>query len=99
MIKRTKKEIADEIKALKELKPRVPRRTFFGEDNWLKIDAQLDTLEEVRDEEEVYDHYEENEDASSDDEHVVRDSALDAARWLAGDNDDKPSDGWRSIAR
>jgi hypothetical protein len=96
---RSKEEIAAEIEALTAIKPRVPRLSFFREDNWRKIEAEIDTLQNVRDEDDVFAHFEEEHGLDADTQCPTRDAAISAAQWLVGDNDDRPSEGWKACAK
>ncbi len=70
MSKPTAEQIQVEIAALKEIQPRVPHHSAFGEDNWAAIQAQTVVLEERLDEDAIYDRYKDNQ--------YALDSALDA---------------------
>lgn len=70
---KTKEQIEDAIKKLIEVKPSVRRYSFFGDDNWKKIDAQILVLERGLDEDQIYDRY--------DDRDVLND-ALIAYQWM-----------------
>ena len=103
MTTKTQREIQDEIAALKEVKPFVPRFTFFNDDNWAAIDVQIDALS---DEWELYyvDYLYDNGDLTDHD----RDNAYSAIDWMNGDFDgyenddgdliDSPSASWRELA-
>lgn len=88
-------EIRQEIEKLRELKPRVPERSFFGDSNHEQIDAQLDVLENGLEEDDIYNTYEDDEDESS--QNLVS-AALDARAWLDGE-EGPPSKGWEGIAK
>ncbi len=89
--KPNQEQIQAEIKKLKEMKPKVRRTTYFGDDNHAAIEADIDVLTNDLDTGEIYDVYE-------DDQHAL-DSALYARGWLDG-NDEPPSgpDGWGGLA-
>lgn len=103
MTTKTQKEIQDEITALKEVKPFVPRFTFFGDINWAAIDVQIEALYESWDFFDVDDLYD-NGDLTDHD----RDNAYSAINWMNGDFDgyenddgdliDSPSASWRELA-
>lgn len=82
-----RKEIETEIATLREMKPRIRRASFFGDDHHAAVDAQIDVLQNNRNEDWVWDQ------ASADN---VRDAACEAVRWRDGDGD-KPSDGWKEL--
>lgn len=95
MSKPSSEQVQQEIAALKEIKPKVRRYTFFGDDNHAAIDAQIVVLEEDYDEDAIYGEWE-------DDEHVLS-SALEALAWKEGDLSRDNQDGalvdeWRSLA-
>lgn len=96
MIHRTPEQINNEINALRTLKPTVPQFTAFGDDNHAAIDAQLDVLEGQLSEDDVYDIYGQPEDEDGEDflEQNVLDAALDAVRWVSGQDNSAPSSGW-----
>jgi hypothetical protein len=110
MNKPTDKQIEAEIKKLTEMKPNVLRKSMFGDDHHAAIDAQIDVLRSHMTEDEVYDNYpsvDEVDEAEERGEELydsypdnVRDGALDAARWLAGESEDgTPSSGWKELVR
>lgn len=93
---KSQKDIQDEIGKLKALKPRIPRRTFFGDDNHTVIDAEIVTLERLYTREEVYDEF------SADDEEEPRelDAALGTANWIMEeDGSEAPSVGWEGLVK
>ena len=83
-IKRTEEEIAAEITWLKENKPRIPRITLFGDNNWEAIDAQVRVLEEKMCEDCAADEFE------FESGHTIS-YALQAAWWLGGEDEQIPS--------
>ena len=87
----TKDQIQAEVQALKEMQPSVRHYTAFGDDNWGAIDAQISTLVERLDEDEVYDRWEGEETESE------LDNALYALRWLEGEEAEAPSVGWAPL--
>lgn len=93
---RTPEQINNEINALRTLKPTVPEFTHFGDNNHAAIDAQLDVLEGGLSEDDVYDIYGQPEDEDGQDflDQNVLDAALDAARWVRGQDSSAPSSGW-----
>jgi len=104
----TKKQIEAEIKKLSEMKPNVKRTSIFGDNHHDAIDAQIEVLKNRLTEDEVYDRFpsmEELEDRANHGEEVddegypsnVIDEAIYAAQWLAGESEDKISDGWKEL--
>lgn len=91
---RTEKEIQDEITALRELKPRVPYESMFGDNNHNAIEAQIETLESDLVEDDIYEKLE-NEEWLQNEESA----ALDARQWMDGDSEDKPSESWKPLAK
>jgi hypothetical protein len=98
---KTAKQVEKEIAMLVEMKPRVLRRSGFGEDHHEAIDAQIKVLKERMSEDRIYDIFQPvDEDGEPDDEgnrHDL-DSALEAKRWLDGEGD-APSKGWKELVR
>ena len=90
-------EIKAEIAALKAVKPRIPPSSSFGDDNIAQIDAQLDVLENRMSEDDIYGTFdpENNPDSS---QHAL-DGALDALRWMEGEEGESPSSGWAAITK
>lgn len=88
--KKTEKEIAAEVKALREMKPRVRKFTAFGDNNHDAIDVQIHVLEHEMDEDEVYGHG-----WSTDQES----NAMDAVAWRNGDAEESLVDSWKSLAK
>lgn len=95
----TPDQIEAEIKTLREMKPRVRRRSGFGDDHHDAIDGQLSVLEEDLSEEDIYDAH----DGACDDElfyaENVKDAALEARRWLDGDEENPPSENWKELVQ
>ena len=90
---RTKPEVEKEVRTLTEMKPKVPHHSMFGDDNHEAIDAQISVLTHQQSEDDIYTLYEE--DGTS---HVL-DSALDAYRWLKGEEDTAPSADWKGLIK
>jgi hypothetical protein len=92
-IKRTPAEIAQEVKTIREMKPKIRQHTAFGDDNHASIDAQVNVLDNGLTEDQVYSEYGED-----DGESIVM-AALDALFWLEGSKDNKPSEDWASLVK
>ena len=88
--RRSKREIAEEVQALDNLREDVPPQTVLGDDNQAAIDAQLKVLTECMNEEEVVEAFEEQAE-------YVLSNALDAATWAWGDGS-LCSDDWAALA-
>lgn len=94
MTQPTKTEIEAEIKALRALKPKVRKTTFFGDSNWDAIEAQITVLElslsqeniDKNLDEEAWTEYEYN-------------NALDARAWLDGERENSLSGEWKELAK
>ena len=84
----TQEQVQQEIATLQEIKPRVRRRTLFGDDNHAAIDTQITVLEDGLDEETIYAEWEDN-------DHLLT-AALEALAWRNGDCE-APSGGWRDL--
>lgn len=95
---RTATEIAAEIAALTKLLPRIPASGMCG-NNHDAIRAQIETLEQLRDEDEVHAQYDETCEEFEADAGYERDNALDAARWLAGTDAEACSAAWMDLAK
>lgn len=103
MTKPTPKQIAEDVKKLKEMKPQVPRRTVFGDDNWAAIDAQIEVMENKYSDARILGMHESAQRQEMDDdmwypEHI-KDNALDAWSWMDGQEATSPSEGWAGLAR
>lgn len=99
MKKPTQKEISAEIKALRKMKPTVLARSAFGDDHHAAIDAQIETLDKGLSQGVIYDRsylMEDKEDYFADNQ---LERALDARRWMDGEDSEKPSSGWKSLIR
>jgi hypothetical protein len=98
-MKPTQEEISAEIARLKEMKPKVRRKTAFGDDNWEKIDAQIKVLEEGMDEDAIYDEWSDPDDPEKNIE-IIHD-ACEAREWLEGEDTppELPSKGWEHLVK
>ena len=88
-MRKTQAQIQAEIKKLKDLRPRIPALTGFGDDNNAAIDAEIEVLEKDTSEGRIWDKH-------TDDEHTLN-AALYVRRWMDGDEDEAPSVGWRPL--
>ena len=91
----TIKQSRAEAAKLREMKPKVRQYTAFNEDNHAAIDAQAEVIERLLSENDIYDTWESGEDPC---QHTL-DAALEARRWLDGEEDESPSSGWEPLAR
>jgi len=89
MNSKTPEEIAAQIQRLRELRPNIVPRTYFGDDNLGALDIEIECLEEGWDE----DYIEENLEDQNLNMH-----ALIALRWKLGEQEEEDSanldDGW-----
>jgi hypothetical protein len=86
---KTQKQIDAEIAALREIKPRVPRYTGFGDDNWKKIDVQIAVLERDMDEDDISGIVDADENSI----------AYETIQWRDGNPvDEEPTASWKCIA-
>jgi len=85
-MKKTQEEIDVQIKGLEQMKETLPPKSFFGDDNWGKIDAQISVLkgESVPDDYYVDESTEEYVDGDND----IYWAADDAKYWLDGNTDE-----------
>lgn len=74
---RTPEEIQRQIKGLEAMKEWLPKRNFFGDDNWGKIDAQVSILKGDKD-------IEDFDDAESE----IHSAAYSAYNWKDGVEDE-----------
>lgn len=79
-------EISNEIAALEGCKAYAPHFSMFGDDNWKKLDLQVEALK--GDIDTTTDEFEED---FTDDE---KSAITDAIEWLEGREDEAPSSGW-----
>jgi len=83
---KTQKQIDVEIATLKNIKPKVRRFTAFGDDNWAKIDIQINVLENDLDEDDISQYTDPDENSE----------AYNTIQWRNGEFvDESPSDGWK----
>lgn len=87
MAKPTQDEITKEISTLREQVKTVRKFSTFGDDNRKAIEAQIETLHEVYDEDDI----DENIDSAQ------RENAMDALYWANGDEEMSPSESWAPL--
>lgn len=99
-MKPTQKQIDSEIAKLKKMKPRVRRTSAFGDNHHNAIDAQVEVLTSRLSEMAIYDR---SDDGTGDElnedkwRENVRESALEARRWMDGDEPHPPSHNWKEL--
>ena len=90
---RDQHEIDDEVKKLKEMKPRVRHFTFFNDDNHAAIDAQIEVLEDDLDQDDIDGKYDDGD--WSDNE---RSNAEQALNWREEEPEEgSPSSQWEEL--
>lgn len=90
---KTRDECKDMAEQLLAIKPKVRKVTFFGDDNWEAIDAQVRVLSRAMDEDDIYDFWQGDEDS------VLIENALEAWAWMNNEPDaESPVEGWRDLA-
>jgi hypothetical protein len=90
----TREEIAAEIAALREIKPRVRKRSSFGGDHHAAIERQIQVLTERMTERAIERAADSEEWADNE-----RDEAMAAFEWMAGSYTDYPRlvDEWKEL--
>ena len=81
-MEKTQEEIDKQVKALKEIRPKIKPYNFFGDSNLAKLDAQVRVLEEDMDSDEVWDEWPEEEKDME-----TRMAADDAITWRDGESE------------
>ncbi len=104
----TKAQIKAEIKKLKAMKPFIPVKSMFGDNNHNSIDADIAVMEKNLTEEQIEERYlprDEDGDDTEDDHESGKTSDIEhSARmtryWMDGEKqgDGAPSKGWESLA-
>lgn len=99
----TPREITAEISRLEEIRPVVRPYSMFGDDHKEAIDAQIEVLKDDISEDDIYErsHNGDEDDETNEDKwpENVKDSALEARRWLDGDEKEPPSKGWEPLIK
>lgn len=88
------KEVAEEVSALKEMKPKVRKFSIFYDNHHAAIEAQIEVLEDKLDESEIFSKL----DSGEWTEHQ-RESASEALAWLNEEADEAPSIGWKDLVQ
>jgi len=92
---RSKAEREAEVKALRELLPKIRRYSAFGDNHRAAISAQIQVIEGNMSNDEIFDMEESGEWASN-----VREAASDALDWLEGrdlEEGPNPAKTWESL--
>lgn len=79
---KTQEEITRQIIALKEIRPKVRPRNMFGDDNLAQLDAQINVLENLMDNEDIYEKYDHSGVAEE-----ILEAAIYARQWLDDEDD------------
>ena len=86
----------DEIKAesdlLTKMKPTVRETSMFGDNHHDAIDVQVRVLDERLTDSQIYNEFEDGPDN-------LLETALEARRWLDGEENNKPSDNWQELVQ
>jgi hypothetical protein len=82
-MKRTQEEIDRQVKGLLEMKQTMPRKSFFGGDNWKVIDAQINVITGTKKPD--YYYVDETQDDYRDGDNDLWSEAERAERWLNGE--------------
>lgn len=102
----TKKQISQQIAALKKMKPRVLHYNGFGDDHHAAIDAQISVLDNHLSEDDICDRQNECRDTEcpyyeDDVDYAVEsvfENALEAAKWLDGTSEYKTlTENWKQL--
>lgn len=94
----TPKQIIAEIAELKRIKPLIPMRNGFGDNNHERIAAQICVLEQRLSEDDIHELSKDEEDEDSmwrNQDNVSL--GCHAARWMDGEEREAPSSGWQSL--
>jgi len=94
-ITRTAEEIASELSALNELLSQLPQQTLRPDETRDCLHAQVHVLQDNLSKQDVLDEYEDMED---DPIMFIFESAYDAWRWMAGDDELTPSKAWPHLS-
>lgn len=76
------------------MKPRVRHYSKFGDNHHASIEAQIEVLTERLDEDTIYDKQ-----SDGDWNENTVGCALEARRWLDGEEDSPPSEGWKGLVQ
>ena len=98
---RLQSEVDIQVKWLKDNRNNIPAYDAFGGDNHAKIDAEIFTLEEKLDEDDVYNksNAEGEEDDSKEWNSEQLESALGVIEWREGNEDVSPMDNWGVLVK
>lgn len=97
---KTEEQVKAEVTLLLGMKPRIRQFSFFGEDNWVKIDVQVKVLEDDMNEDELNDYVDEQQeelDLTDDQKYELSSVGFEAVEWRDGTLDEPPSDGWKGL--
>jgi hypothetical protein len=98
MKSKTEKQIANEIAALKKIKPTVRVRSLFGDNHHHAIEAQIYVLEKKLRESQVIDRYAPDESNEEDENRQnVYDAAMSVVRWRGGEEPGRPVEEWKEL--
>ena len=100
---KNQEQVEQELAKLREMKPKVRRRTMFGDNNHEAIEAQIEVLDEDLTDDDVYDRLITEDEETGDTEgewtqHVV-DAALRVIQWRDGEEEESPSKSWEPLVQ
>lgn len=101
-VKRTVFEMAMELNTLGDLVGKLPK-PMFGGDHDVTVRAQMEVLRDNLDEDDIYEQFaesDEDDDEPSDmgpDNFEQIEEILEMRRWLDGEQDKAPSEGWQEL--
>ncbi len=81
---KTQKQIDEQIRLLKEARPKVVPYSIFGTDNLEGLDAQVRVLEEDMDSDDIWDRWDRDEEDMD-----VRSNAEEALAWLNDESENE----------
>lgn len=81
MSMKTQEQIDEQVRLLKEVRPKIVPASMFGDDNLAQLDAAVRVLEKNMDDDDIWERWDREEDLS------IRSSATNALNWLAGESE------------
>ena len=88
-MKPTIEQVQAEVAALKAMKPKIRRRTAFGDDNHAAVEVQIRVLEGGLDDDDIYGRWDMDE--------YLLDSAIAAYNWREYGDEEPPSKDWEGL--
>jgi hypothetical protein len=91
------------METLAKMKPKVLRRSSFGDDHHAAIDAQIEVIKEMHDEDRIFSMFDPNSVGNGESEIAAENilsAARDARNWMDGESEDgPPSKSWKELLR